>query len=232
MTYFYLTKKRRKRQGEFFLGGDEKVGLENEEKYSIMQEERTEKEEDMVVGEKIKTTRIEKGITAKELAEKAEVTPGYISQIERNLISPSLSVLMRIAEGLEIPLVSLFSQEEQEQVTVIRKEKRTKVQFADINMDYQFVTPYSRTNNTCTQMEMLCFRLGPKSWGSTQVQFHEKAGECTLVLKGCLEYHIGDQVYTLQEGDSIYVPPQTYHQLYNPTDEDVEAVASISPALY
>lgn len=185
-----------------------------------------------MVGEKIKSLRMESGITAKELAVKAEVTPGYISQIERNLISPSLSVLMRISEALGIPLVSLFSQEEQEQVTVIPKDKRTKIQFADINMEYQFVTPYSRTKNTCTQMEMLCFRLGPKSWGSTIVQYHEEAGECTLVLKGTLEYHIGDKVYTLKEGDSIYVPPQTYHQLYNPTDEDTEAVTAISPAYY
>ena len=79
-----------------------------------------------MIGEKIKFIRTEKGITGKELAEKAEVTPGYISQIERNLISPSLSVLMRIAEVLEIPLVSLFTEEEEEQVTVIRKDKRTK----------------------------------------------------------------------------------------------------------
>ena len=173
-----------------------------------------------MIGEKIKFIRTEKGITGKELAEKAEVTPGYISQIERNLISPSLSVLMRIAE------------EEEEQVTVIRKDKRTKIQFADINMEYQFATPYSRNKNICTQMEMICLRLGPKSWGSTIVQYHEEAGECTLVLKGTLEYHIGDTVYTLNEGDSIYVPPKTYHQLYNPTDEDVEAVATISPAYY
>ena len=65
-----------------------------------------------MIGEKIKFIRTEKGITGKELAEKAEVTPGYISQIERNLISPSLSVLMRIAEVLEIPLVSLFTEGE------------------------------------------------------------------------------------------------------------------------
>ncbi|MDO4531085.1 MAG: XRE family transcriptional regulator [Bacillota bacterium] len=185
-----------------------------------------------MIGEKIKALRKEKGYTAKEFAEKVEVTPGYISQIEKNMISPSLGVLMRIADGLDIPLVSLFSQEEQEEVTVITKDNRTKVQFADINMEYQFVTPFSRKMNTCTQMEMLCFRLGPKSWGSTKVQYHEEAGECTLVLKGTLEYHIGDKIYTLNEGDSIYVPPQTYHQLYNPGEEEVEAVAAISPALY
>lgn len=63
-----------------------------------------------MIGEKIKFIRTEKGITGKELAEKAEVTPGYISQIERNLISPSLSVLMRIARGAGNPLGFLYLQ--------------------------------------------------------------------------------------------------------------------------
>lgn len=185
-----------------------------------------------MIGEKIKAARIEKGLTAKELAIKSEVTPGYISQIERELISPSLSVLMRIAKVLEIPIVSLFSQEEQEQVTVIKKDNRTKIRFADINMEYQFVTPFSRTKNTCTQMEIICFCLGPKSWGSSKVQFHEEAAECVLVTKRTLEYHINDTVHVLHEGDSIYLPPKTYHQLYNPTDDDTEAIGVISPAEY
>ena len=86
-----------------------------------------------MIGEKIKAIRMEKKITAKELAERVEVTPGYISQIERDLISPSLSVLMRIADAIETPLASLLSQEAREQVTVVRKDKRTKIQFADIN---------------------------------------------------------------------------------------------------
>ena len=176
-----------------------------------------------MIGEKIKAIRMEKKITAKELAERVEVTPGYISQIERDLISPSLSVLMRIADAIETPLASLLSQEAREQVTVVRKDKRTKIQFADINI---------RKGDVCSQMEMIRARLGPKSWGSTTVQHHDEAGECTLVLKGMLEYHTGDTVHTLTEGDSIYIPPKTYHQLYNPGDEDVELVSVISPACY
>ena len=129
-----------------------------------------------MIGEKIKFIRTEKGITGKELAEKAEVTPGYISQIERNLISPSLSVLMRIAEVLEIPLVSLFTEEEEEQVTVIRKDKRTKIQFADINMEYQSATPYSRNKNICTQMEMICLRLWPEKLGQYDCAISRRSG--------------------------------------------------------
>lgn len=185
-----------------------------------------------MIGEKIKAIRMEKGITAKDLAEKADVTPGYISQIERDLISPSLSTLMRIANAIDTPLVSLFAQDAEEKVTVISKDNRTKIRFADTNTEYQFVSPYSRKKNSSAQMEMIFVRLGPKSWASNKVQVHEEAGECTLVLKGTLEYHIGDTVYTLHEGDSIYVPPKTNHQLYNPTDEDVETVSAFSPAAY
>ena len=58
----------------------------------------------------------------------------------------------------------------------------------------------SRNKNICTQMEMICLRLG--SWGSTIVQYHEEAGECTLVLKGTLEYHI--------EGYRLYPEKRQY----------------------
>ena len=133
-------------------------------------------------------------------------------------------------------MASLFSDmDDHEEVTVIPKEKRTKIRFADINMEYQFVTPYNRRKNMCNDMEMIRFSLGAKSWGSTVVQCHEEAGECTLILMGQLEYHIGhggEKVYTLKEGDSIYLPPNTPHRVYNPGGEAAEAVAVISPAYY
>lgn len=185
-----------------------------------------------LLGEKIKSIRKERKLTAKEVAERAEVTPGYISQIERDLISPSLSVLMRIAEALDTPLSSLVAQDATGKVMVIRKDKRTRIRFADINTEYEFVTPYSRNNAVCTKMEIICAKIGPKSWGSTTIQRHEEADECTLVLKGTLEYHVGETVHRLEAGDSIYVPPQTPHQLYNPGDEEAEIVACISPACY
>ena len=69
-------------------------------------------------------------------------------------------------------------------------------------------------------------------WKSSVFVWAPKAGECVLVTKGTLEYHINDTVHVLHEGDSIYLPPKTYHQLYNPTDDDTEAIGVISPAEY
>lgn len=137
-----------------------------------------------MIGEKIKAARIEKGLTAKELAIKSEVTPGYISQIERELISPSLSVLMRIAKVLEIPIVSLFSQEEQEQVTVIKKDNRTKIRFADINMEYQFVTPFSRTKKHLHTNGNHLFLFGPQKLGQFQSAVPRRSSGMCACYKG------------------------------------------------
>lgn len=51
---------------------------------------------------------MEMGLTAKELAQRASVTPGYISQIEHDQIKPSMNVMMRIAEVLNVPMAALL----------------------------------------------------------------------------------------------------------------------------
>ena len=76
-------------------------------------------------------------MTIVELSEKINVTSGYISQIERDLISPSLAVLKRLSDALDVPLSVLFSEESSNDVITIPKEERTKVKLNNINMDKQ-----------------------------------------------------------------------------------------------
>ncbi|NLU24701.1 MAG: helix-turn-helix domain-containing protein, partial [Clostridiales bacterium] len=168
-----------------------------------------------MIGERIREIRSEIGMTAKEMAEKADVTPGYISQIERDQIKPSMSVLMRIAEAIHVPLAALFTQEEQGAVTVIPRENRTKVHFSDVNLEYEFLTPYGRNRPKEAQMEIIEYRLDPQSWGSADQMIHPQCAECSIVLEGVLEYHVNNSVYRVEEGGCLYLPPNTPHQLYN-----------------
>lgn len=184
-----------------------------------------------MIGEKIRDIRKEKELTIKDLADRVNITSGYISQIERDLIDPSLSVLRRISSALGVSLASFFSEESQNEVVEIPKEKRTRIKFADINMEYEFMTPSERKRDVSPKMEVIFFKLAPKSWGSTEVMLHE-ADECTIVIKGTLEYHINDKVYIVNEGGSIYLPENTPHLLYNPTDEELEGIGIISPPVY
>ena len=70
----------------------------------------------MKIGYKIKTLRIAKGLTQEELADRAELSKGFISQIERDLTSPSISTLVDILQCLGTNLKDFFNNEEDEQI--------------------------------------------------------------------------------------------------------------------
>ena len=66
------------------------------------------------IGQKIKRLRIKNGLTLEELASRSELTKGFLSQVERNLTSPSIATLNDILEALGTSLASFFKEETQE----------------------------------------------------------------------------------------------------------------------
>lgn len=184
-----------------------------------------------LVGEKIRSIRKNKNLTIVELSEKINVTSGYISQIERDLISPSLSVLKRLADALEIPLSVLFSEDNDKSVITIAENERTKVKFGNINVELEFITPVLNKGEKNSQVEAFLFKLKPKSWISENVIVNE-AQECIYVLSGEIQCHIGDKVFTLSKGDSICVPENNGHMIFNSHDGESEALCIISPAIH
>ncbi|NCC69288.1 MAG: XRE family transcriptional regulator, partial [Clostridia bacterium] len=145
-----------------------------------------------MIGERVQELRKEREMSERELAKKADVSQGYISQIEHNSIVPSMNVLLKIASALGVPFASLAAEDENSpEVTVITKENRTKIKFADVNTEYEFLTPFGRDRDKATQIEMIHYTLKPRSWGSSNVMIHPESAECSVVLAGTLEYHIG-----------------------------------------
>ena len=71
----------------------------------------------MDIGNKIRDMRIEKGLTQEELADRSELTKGFISQIERDLTSPSVDSLLDILEALGTDPSHFFKREENEKIT-------------------------------------------------------------------------------------------------------------------
>ena len=75
----------------------------------------------MNIGGKIKELRVQKGLTQEELADRAELSKGFISQLERDLTSPSIATLVDILQCLGTDLKDFFSEEPEEQI-VFHKE--------------------------------------------------------------------------------------------------------------
>lgn len=185
-----------------------------------------------LIGQKIRSIRKSKNLTIVELSERINVTSGYISQIERDLISPSLSVLKRLSEALEIPLSVLFLEENTSNVVTISHADRTKIKFGNINVELEYITPIIRNNDKSNNnIEAFLFKLKPKMWVSEQTIIHESK-VCMYVLCGDIQCHIGNNIYNISKGDSICVPENNSHMIFNNSDEETEVLCIISPAIY
>ena len=74
----------------------------------------------MDIGEKLRLLRIRRGLTQEDMADRCELSKGFISQVERNLASPSIATLTDMLECLGSSLSQFFSEEKDEK-TVSRR---------------------------------------------------------------------------------------------------------------
>ncbi len=184
-----------------------------------------------MIGKKIRSIRKSKNLTIVDLSEQINVTSGYISQIERDLISPSLAVLKRLSEALDIPLSYLFMEDNNQNVVTIQQNERTKIKFGNINVELEFITPILDKTDKTNSVEAFLFKLKPKTWASENTIIHESK-VCLYVLSGEIQCHIGNNIYTICAGDSINVPENNGHMIFNSNDDVSEALCIITPAIH
>jgi len=159
-------------------------------------------------------------------AETVGVSPGLISQVERGITDPSLETLRRIAESLDVALFSLFQADvTQEAVRVVRHDRRMFVRspHGDIT--------YSRVSAGAGQLEVLEGLLEPGGSSSSEPWSHPSE-ECSVVLGGQLTLRVGDQEWTLGEGDSCSFDSRLPHRYLNTTDEPCTFLISVTPPSY
>jgi transcriptional regulator with XRE-family HTH domain len=184
-----------------------------------------------MIGEKIRNIRKSRNMTIVELSEEIKVTSGYISQIERDLISPSLSVLKRLSKSLDVSLSELFLEESDTKVVTISQSERTKVKLSDINVELEFITPLIKSGDKKLDCEVFIFEMNPKTWASNHSIIHEYK-ECIYVLQGEIECHVGEIVYIISKGDCVIIPENNNYMIYNRNDDVSEALCIISPAIH
>lgn len=184
-----------------------------------------------MIGEKIRSIRKNKNLTIVQLSEQINVTSGYISQIERDLISPSLNVLKRLSDALEVPLSTLFADASTENVIKISENDRTKVKFGNINVELEFITPFMKNNDKGDTLEAFLFKLPPESCVSQESIVHQSK-VYIYILRGEINCQIGDNIYNISKGDSICIPEKAAHLLNNSCNEETEAICIISPAVH
>lgn len=185
----------------------------------------------MSLGAKIREVRQKAKLTLNDLASKTGLTASYISQVERGLIDPSISSLRRISAALEVPLYVFLTDEMEQQHVLVRANERIKLNLPQSNITYEFITPGISETKIRSKMEIIYLRLKAKSWSSDKPFIHE-ADECIFLIDGKLNVELGTEVYTLNEGDSIYIQENIPHRFYNAGDKTAIFISVMCPAIY
>ena len=196
-------------------------------------------------GNRIREARKKKGMTLKQVADATGYTVGHISQIERDLKSPSLTALRKIAACLECSEVWLIMGESEQSLVpqssgesdsrksyLIRKENRIPMKIPEIDISYSIFTPSHLPDGRAAKITGLMVRMQPRHWVTEQMISHTTYDESLLLLKGELELHMDNSVYTVHEGDSFYIPSGSLHNYMNRSKEEAVIVVYFSQLVY
>ena len=176
----------------------------------------------MKLGRGIRECRSAKEMTLKKLAELTELSVSYLSQLERDSISPSLRSLAKIAQALNVPIVSFFLKQNDPPGSVVRREKRIKITLPDTDLQYELLAP-----DVNRKVEFLLLRV-EKGKGQDKLITHE-GEEYVFIIQGKLEVKVGKERYVLKAGDSICFDPSFPHTFNNIGEEEVIGVIAASP---
>lgn len=174
----------------------------------------------MEIGTKIKALRLQCGLTQEELASRTELTKGFISQLENDLTSPSISTLVDLLSVLGCDLEKFFSADKEEQIVFSPDDFFEKE--ADGNK-VTWLVPNSQKNN----MEPILQEIAPHAT-LTEDMPHE-GEEFGYILKGQGILHIGKRTEKIKQGDSFYFTAGRVHFIENNTDNPLILIWVASP---
>jgi len=169
----------------------------------------------LLLGDKIKTKRTQKNVTLEQLANKAGVSKGLISQIENNRTVPSLPVLFNIIHSLDEDLKTFFEDmhdaANKGNVLIIRKGQEKVFGKEPVKgFSYKRILTRSIASQA---IDVVLLEL-KKNAGRKQM-ISTDAYECKYILKGQVEYQVEKEIFTLEEGDTLFFDGRGRHRLRN-----------------
>ncbi|MCI5997278.1 MAG: helix-turn-helix domain-containing protein [Peptoniphilaceae bacterium] len=177
----------------------------------------------MEIGEKIKNLRTILGLTQEELAERAELTKGFISQLERGLTSPSISSLEDVLEALGTNLSDFFKEEKEDRV-VFKKTDAFETIFENGKSTLEWIVPNAQKNS----MEPIIITLNEKgSFSRTYEPFEGE--EFGYVIKGKVEFRFGSKIFVLKEGECFYTSGNNERSIVNVSKKESKVLWVTNP---
>jgi transcriptional regulator with XRE-family HTH domain len=178
------------------------------------------------VGARLRAARLERGLTIGEVAGRAGLTPGFISQLERDLSSASLSSLYRICAVLGIRVGTLI--DDVPSGRLIRREEQARRSLALGSAEHLLLSSKDERRFHVTESH-----IPPGGSAGDDPYTLPADDELDYVVRGSLEMRVGDETHLLEEGDTLSYSPRDPHTWRNPSEtEDAVVLWTALPNPY
>ncbi|MCX5568452.1 MULTISPECIES: helix-turn-helix domain-containing protein [Kaistia] len=173
--------------------------------------------EPLKVGLKIRDARKQRRLTLQRVAEATGLSIGFLSQVERDITTPSLSSLVTIAKALDLPVSSFLHQPDIPNA-VSRRDGRVTY---GINPAW---ISYERLSTTFPGQMLNAVKMNVPPRYLSETTSHE-GEEIVYVLAGTIRYVIDEVIYELHAGDTLHFSAHRPHRVQNATDHVAEVLS-------
>ena len=160
----------------------------------------------MEIGSKLKQLRLQLDLTQEELANRTELTKGYISQLENDLCSPSIATLKVVLDALGVSLSEFFAQTTEEKVVFTPNDY---LQSTNGDCEVTWLVANSQKN----EMEQIILTL--PTGGQSEVRLPFEGEEFGYVLNGKIAIILGNKHYPCKKGEAFYYSANKPHSILN-----------------
>lgn len=189
----------------------------------MLQKSDRDEVDDLRLGQRLRQLRRTRRLTLRQLAERAGVTESFLSQVEREVASPSIASVQRIARALGLSIAELFT-DGPSRGRVVRREARRRIAYPGLDAVDEFLTL-----GKDGRLQVIMSTIGPGGGTGDEPYAHDSDEEVVIVLEGSLELWIGDERYVLREGDAITHDSRLPHRNRNPGDVPARVLFCLTP---
>lgn len=163
----------------------------------------------MQIGAKVRRLRTQRGLTMEELADRCELSKGFISLLERDLTSPSIATLSDILECLGSDLQSFFDESAEEKICYTADDMFIKEDAEGLCGFIKWLVPNAQKN----KMEPILVQMEPG--GETYPDDPHEGEEFGFVLAGTISLMLGERKIKVRRDESFCFKPDQTHYIVN-----------------
>jgi transcriptional regulator with XRE-family HTH domain len=180
-------------------------------------------DDELAIGSQLRGARRARGLTLRAVADHAGITESFLSQVERDIASPSIATLRRIATALGTSIGALLDGVGPHG-QLVRAAARRVVVYQGLGARDEFLT-----DGANARLQVIESHVEPGGGTGAEGYAHESDEECLVVLEGRLNLWVGDESYQLEQGDAIRYSSRIPHRNQNPGPDPARILFILTP---